>query len=213
VPWSSPPSVGYSERQGIAADPAMSQPLSLQQILSKLVDLLDRLKIRAALVGGLAVATWASPRATEDIDCLAEITPTSELEGALLGEGWHPSWHRSGGDDPIPLLLRLEWVHGGPGIDVICATRARERAMLDRSIRVVLSGGFSVPVVAPADLIVLKLLAGGPQDPIDVADLLRRCCIMAELDGRATERGVLDLLRRVRETIHADRGREDEQGR
>jgi len=183
----------------------MSQPLSLEQILLKVCDLLDRLRIRGALIGGLAVATWGSPRTTEDIDLLAEMTPSAEIDAAFRTEGWHPSWHHGGSEDPIPLLLRLKGGHGGPEIEVICATRSWERAMLDRSIRVVLSGGFSVPVVAPADLIVLKLLAGGPQDLIDVADLLRRCGDMPELDGRAAERGVLDLLRRVQRTMQMNR--------
>ena len=85
--------------------------------------------------------------------------------------------------------------------------------MLDRVVRVTLPGGRRVPVVAPADLIVLKLLAGGPQDLIDVADLLNRCGDMPELEGRAAERGALDLLQRVRETIQADSGGKEEQGR
>src|SRR3990170_3112739 len=118
----------------------MSRPLSLEQILLKVFDLLDRLGIRGALIGGLAVATWGSPRATEDIDLLAEITESPEMERALRAEGWHPSWRRGGDEDPIPLLLRLGWVHGGPKIDVICVTRPWERAMLDRAIRVVLPG-------------------------------------------------------------------------
>lgn len=104
-----------------------------------------------------------------------------------------------------PLLLRLEWIHGGPEIDVICATRPWERAILDRAVQVTLPGGRRVPVVTPEDLIVLKLLAGGPQDLIDVTDLLTRCGTMPELDERATERGVVDLLQRVRETIRLDR--------
>lgn len=182
----------------------MNPPPSMEEILSKLVDLMDRIGVRSALIGGLAVATWGSPRATEDIDLLAEMTPSSELEGALQAEGWRLSWHRGGSDDPIPLLLRLKWAHGGPGVEVICATQPWERGMLGRAIRIVLPGGSRVPIVAPADLIVLKLLAGGPQDLIDVADLLSRCGPMPELEGRASERGVLDLLRRVRETVQTD---------
>ena len=188
----------------------MSQPLSLEQILLKVCDLLDRLRIRGALIGGLAVATWGSPRTTEDIDLLAEMTPSAEIDAAFRAEGWHPSWHHGGSEDPIPLLLRLKGGHGGPEIEVICATRSWERAMLDRAIRVVLPDGSRVPVVAPADLIVLKLLAGGPQDLVDVADLLRRCGAMPELEKRAAERGVLDLLRRVRETVETNQGSEQE---
>ena len=159
----------------------MTQPASLQEVLSKLLDLLDRLGIRGALIGGLAVATWGVPRSTEDVDLLAELTASPELEAALRAAGWQASWQWGGSDDPIPLLLRLEWAHGGPEIDVILATRPWERAMLDRAVQVTLPGGRRVPVVTPEDLIVLKLLAGGPQDLIDVADLLGRCGPMPEL--------------------------------
>ncbi|MBI4381149.1 MAG: nucleotidyl transferase AbiEii/AbiGii toxin family protein [candidate division NC10 bacterium] len=183
----------------------MPGPVTLEEILSKVLDLLDKTGIRAALIGGLAVATWGSPRATEDIDLLAELAQSPELEGAIRADGWHVSWRRGGSDDPIPLLLRLEWIRGGPEIDVICATRPWERAILDRAVQVTLPGGRRVPVVTPEDLIVLKLLAGGPQDLIDVTDLLTRCGTMPELDERATERGVVDLLQRVRETIRLDR--------
>jgi hypothetical protein len=182
----------------------MTQPASVQEVLSKLLDLLDRLGIRGALIGGLAVATWGSPRSTEDIDLLAEVAASQELEAALRAGGWRVSWHRGGSDDPIPLLLRLEWVHGGPEVDVICTTRPWERAILDRAVQVTLPGGARVPVVAPADLIVLKLMAGGPQDLVDVADLLRRPGAMPELEERAAERGVLDLLRSVRKAIETD---------
>lgn len=191
----------------------MTRPPSFEEILSRLVVLLDRMGIRSALIGGLAVAAWGSPRSTEDIDLLAEVTSSAETERTLLAEGWNVSWHRGGLDDPIPLLLRLQWAHGGPEIEVICATRPWERAMLGRAVRVVLPGGFRVPVVAPADLITLKLKAGGPQDLIDVADLLTRCGALPELEGLAADLGVLDLLQQVRRTIHIDRGSTEEDGR
>jgi hypothetical protein len=57
-------------------------------------------------------------------------------------------------------------------------------------------------VIAVEDLIVLKLLAGGPGDLADVADLLERAAgPLVDLKRRAAERGVLDLLRQVRASI------------
>ncbi len=148
-------------------------------------------------MGGLAVATWGAPRATEDIDLLADVSPSPELDASLRAGGFQAEWRRGGPDDPIPLLLRLR-SPSGPEIDVVCATRAWEREMLARSIRVRIAGGLEIPVIALEDLIVLKLMAGGPGDLADVVDLLERAGPLPELEKRAAARGVSDLLRQVR---------------
>ena len=72
--------------------------------------------------------------------------------------------------------------------------------MLARSIRLRFPQGLEVPVLAIEDLIVLKLMAGGPGDLTDVADLLERAGSLPELETRAAARGVSGLLRRVRES-------------
>ncbi|HEX9709755.1 MAG TPA: hypothetical protein VGB42_07330, partial [Candidatus Thermoplasmatota archaeon] len=68
-------------------------------------------------------------------------------------------------------------------------------------VRVRIPGGSEVPVVTAEDLIVLKLLAGGPGDLADVAELLIRTGPLPDLDARAAARGVLDLLRRIRAAL------------
>ena len=70
--------------------------------------------------------------------------------------------------------------------------------MLARAVRLRLPQGLEIPVVSVEDLIVLKLMAGGPGDLADVADLLERAGALPELDKRAAAGGVLDLLQRVR---------------
>lgn len=165
--------------------------------LARLTAVLQAQRVRCALVGGLAVAAWGAPRATEDIDLLADAGPSPELDAALRAARFEPEWRRGDPDDPVPLLLRLRSA-AGPEIDVICATRPWEREMLNRSIRVRMPGGVEAPVIALEDLIVLKLMAGGPGDLADVADLLERAGPLPELDTRAAERGVLELLRQVR---------------
>jgi predicted nucleotidyltransferase len=165
--------------------------------LARLAALFRERHVPYALIGGLAVAAWGAPRATEDIDLLADLSPSTGLDAAFQSAGFDAEWRRGGPDDPVPLLLRLR-SPGGPEIDVVCATRAWERQMLGRAVLLRLGPGLEIPVVAIEDLIVLKLKAGGPGDLADVTDLLERAGPLPELDRRAAAGGVLDLLRQVR---------------
>ncbi|MBI2369488.1 MAG: nucleotidyl transferase AbiEii/AbiGii toxin family protein [Deltaproteobacteria bacterium] len=165
--------------------------------MARLAALFQERNVPYALIGGLAVAAWGAPRATEDIDLLADVGPSSELDSALRAAGFEPEWRRGDPDDPIPLLLRLRSA-SGPEIDVVCATRAWEREMLNRSVRLRIPEGPETSVIAVEDLIVLKLMAGGPSDLADVADLLERVGPLPDLERQAAARGVSDLLRRVR---------------
>ncbi len=175
----------------------MTEGWLFEEVLAGLASIFQERSVSYALMGGLAVAAWGAPRATEDIDLLADISPSPELDASLRARGFDAEWRRATPDDPIPLLLRLR-SPSGPEIDVVCATRAWEREMLARSIRLRLPQGFEIPVLAVEDLIVLKLMAGGPGDLADVADLLGRLGPMPELEKRAAARGVSDLLRQIR---------------
>ncbi len=179
----------------------MTGDARFEETLEGVLAVLRRTGIAHALIGGLAVAAWGAPRATEDIDLLADATRSPQLDTTLRQAGFEPEWRRGGPDDPVPLLLRLTQPAGGPEVDVVCATTAWEREALGRATRIRIPGGSEVPVVAVEDLIVLKLLAGGPGDLADVADLLTRSGPHPDLDERASARGVLKLLRQVRESL------------
>ncbi len=171
-----------------------------EEVLARLIAVLESRRVPFAVIGGLAVAAWGVPRATEDIDLLADLSPSPEIDAALRAAGFDLEWRRGGPDDPVPLLLRLRST-SGPEIDVVCATRAWEREMLSRSVRFRIPEGLETPVVAAEDLIVLKLLAGGPGDLADVAELLERVGSLPELEARAAARGVSDLLKQIRASM------------
>ena len=179
----------------------MTSDARFEEDLERVVGVFEQAGIAHALIGALAVAAWGAPRATEDIDLLADAAPSTRLDAALGEAGFAPEWRRGDPDDPVPLLLRLGGPAGGPDVDVLCVTRAWEREVLGRAVRVRIPGGPEVPVVTAEDLIVLKLLAGGPGDLADVAELLVQAGPLPDLDARAAERGVLDLLRRVRAAL------------
>ena len=172
----------------------MTEGGRFEDVLASLVRIFQERSVPHALIGGLAVAAWGAPRATEDIDLLADVNPSPELDAAFRATGFEAEWRRRDPGDPVPLLLRL-CSASGPEIDVICATRDWEREMLDRAIRVRLPEGPETPVIAVEDLVVLKLMAGGPR-----TSPTSPTCSNASAPSRnwRSARGVLDLLRRVR---------------
>lgn len=135
---------------------------------------LKELAIGHALIGGWAAVAWGVVRATKDIDFLAAIPQAKRdaVSQGLSALGYQPEWRRGGLDDPIGLLLRLASdAPEGYGVDLIVASRPFEEAALSRS-RVIQLDGRDLPVLAPEDLIALKLRAGGGVDFQDVQSIL-----------------------------------------
>jgi len=156
-----------------------------------------------ALVGGLAVSVWATPRATEDIDILVLVAPDGGLESftaALQKVGIECQVHRGGAEDPIPLLVTAA-IAGIP-LDCIIAARKWEAEAVQRAVMIEFMGK-TVRVLAPEFLIAMKLKAGGPQDLIDAARVL----------GQSKyDRELLDTLaKRLRVTRRLERLRQAEQ--
>jgi len=137
-------------------------------------------EVRFALIGGLAVSAWGHVRATQDIDVLADSTPSPLQELAIrrnLAAFWETQgcvveWRSGAADDPIPLLLRLTLPPpSAMTVDVLWAWRPWQREALKRS-SVVRVARTTIFVLHPEDLILMKLQAGGPQDLLDVESIL-----------------------------------------
>lgn len=153
---------------------------TLQKLLQETSSAL-KIPISFALIGGLAVSAWGAVRATEDIDLLADSSPSplknrrlqADVQQCLEKRGCIAEWRAGDPDDPIPLLLRVGLP--GPlrplGADILWAHRRWQREALARRITVKLSR-LQVFVLRPEDLILMKLEAGGPQDLLDVERLL-----------------------------------------
>lgn len=136
--------------------------------------------IRFALIGGLAVSAWGAVRATQDIDLLADSSPSPLRNLALrrhLGafldqQGCTAEWRIGDPDDPIPLLLRLGLPRPTALVtDILWAHKRWQREALSRRITLRVSR-LDVFVLHPEDLILMKLEAGGPQDLLDVEGLI-----------------------------------------
>ena len=152
----------------------------LQQLL-KDASIELKIPIRFGLIGGLAVSAWGVIRATEDIDLLADSTPSpvrslpvrDHLQKFLEEKGCSVEWRVGDTEDPIPLLLRVGMPRPVRGLkaDILWAHRRWQREALTRIIALRVAH-IKVNLLHPEDLILLKLEAGGPRDLLDVGELL-----------------------------------------
>jgi hypothetical protein len=161
----------------------MSEPL-----LARVTAVLDRLGVRYALIGAGALAVHGVARSTFDLDLLT--TNQAVLDAAAwasLGADSHVHVDVRWGDadDPLAGLVRVE-TPGEPEVDVVVGRLGWQTEVLGRS-RPVLVAGLELPVVGAADLILLKLYAGGSQDRWDIEQLLAgddRQALIAEVESR-----------------------------
>jgi len=173
----------------------------LLQKLNQALDLLTALRTDGridgfALVGGLAVSAWSPPRATMDVDLLvlAKAENLDHLVKALCEAGMNAELRRGGFDDPVPFLIRADF------LDIIVATKKYEAEAVEQSIAVNIAGR-DIPVASPEFLIILKLKAGGPRDLLDVRELLATDLVdKVLLADLATRYRVSTLLQKVTST-------------
>jgi Nucleotidyl transferase AbiEii toxin, Type IV TA system len=161
----------------------------LNQAIDVLTALHDEGRINGfALVGGLAVSAWSPPRATMDIDLLVLVDSNNlnHLVKALCDAGMNAELRRGGADDPVPCLIRADF------LDIIVATKKYEAETIEQSI-IVSMAGRDIPVASPEYLIILKLKAGGPRDLLDVQELLASSLVDRELLAELAERYRVEL--------------------
>ena len=126
----------------------------------------------AALIGGVALAVHGITRYTEDADLLC--ADPAILEDSfweiLRKEGTLIEVRRGDFDDPLLGVVRLKEAGEKP-VDVVVGRSSWHPEVLSRR-RTLRVGGEELPVADAADLVLLKLEAGGPQDLLDVRLLL-----------------------------------------
>jgi hypothetical protein len=134
--------------------------------------LLDRLGIPHALIGAGALATIGASRATVDLDFLV-------VDGALLDQTfWSAQLPfgtslriRVGGPEaPLAGLIHISRTGDRP-VDLVVGRDEWQRDILQRA-PVLPFFGAHVPIALAADLVLLKLYAGGLQDAWDIQQLL-----------------------------------------
>ena len=177
----------------------------LYEALREIVELLDRLRIDYAIMGGIAVRVHGIARPTQDLDLMIALPPerldrffdSIEELGYTVPENYRRGWvDRVSG---MPLVkFRRYLADRGLDVDVFLVDSPLQEEMLRRA-HVAELDDFKARVISPEDLILLKLLAGRHRDLGDVVDIL---FMQGQLDEAylrhwAERLGILEKLEQV----------------
>ncbi|MBC7855244.1 MAG: hypothetical protein IAF94_17580 [Pirellulaceae bacterium] len=149
----------------------MHEPL--QQTLFDAVSLLDAERIPYALVGGLAVSLRGQPRMTADVDMvmLADVPRSLALVQGLEGTSFRPLFDGVAEVVQKAFILPLQHRATHVRLDLALGLSGFERQAVARAERLSLAGA-SIAVVTAEDLLMMKVLAGRPQDEQDIQGLM-----------------------------------------
>jgi hypothetical protein len=155
-------------------------------LAERVADAAAELGIEIALIGAVALAAHHHVRATNDVDLAVAVDPYAELralEQSLRDRGLHTELRTPDADDPLGGVLEI-WEHvdqAGDPLDPVEVVnflnphkpRSNPAAEAIRGA-VPLAPGSSLRCVRLADLIALKLDAGGLQDLADAAEVIAK---------------------------------------
>jgi hypothetical protein len=181
---------------------------------------LDRRGRSWAVVGGLAVSARVEPRFTRDIDLALAVADDADavaLVHALVARGYRVTASLEQESVGRLATVRLEAPGEGPEgvvVDLLFASSGIEPEVVAASDVLEVFPGLSVKVARGGHLLALKVLSKSPsrpQDPVDIAALLRRADASDLDEARAmctliVERGYgrgRDLARLLDEELRA----------
>jgi hypothetical protein len=141
-------------------------------LLRDVVGLLRGRRIEHAVIGAAALAVRGVVRASYDRDllCVSPDVLRSETWEGLRAAGCNVEIRRGDAEDPLLGVVRVT-SGSGESVDVIVGRDAWQRLAIERSSTETV-GDVAAAVTDAADLVLLKLYAGGPQDLWDAHQLL-----------------------------------------
>jgi hypothetical protein len=171
----------------------MASPV--ESALRRAVADLDALKVRWALIGGLAISIRSVPRFTKDLDFAIAVANDSEAEDVvhqLHGRGYRPAEVLE--QEYLKRLsgVRLERSGSDVIVDLLFASSGIENEVVTSATRLEVLPQLSAPVATTGHLIALKTLAGRNQDLTDLGSLIP-----------AASTADLDVAREAVRLIHA----------
>lgn len=153
-------------------------------LIDQVATVLQGAGVAHALVGAVALSIHGVNRATHDLDLF--VVDRSCLRRSFWADldarGVFVEVRNGDLTDPLAGVVRFQ-LRGESSVDVVVGKFKWQRDLLDRAI--LFSAETNIPVVRAADLILLKLYAGGAQDAWDIQQLLEgedRDELIAEVD-------------------------------
>lgn len=142
---------------------------------------LTKRRIPHAFGGALALAYYAEPRATIDIDVNVFVMPTDSdrVEAALT-----PLGVQAGDRAALERDGQARWRWDQTPVDLFFANDPIHDAMRER-IRRVPFGDIRIPILAPEHLLICKVAFDRPKDWLDIEQML---LLEADLDRAEVER-------------------------
>ena len=175
-----------------------------QPTLSKLTAVLDHLRIRYHLTGGIATIAYGEPRMTQDVDLVLDrdrvLAVEDEFLIALARAGFHfgqPTARQAIASRQMFQLLDVDQV-----IKLDLYVRCLIPGELDRSVRTEIFPGVELPVASRADAALSKLVwiqHGSHRSRRDLRGILAGATRdeLGEVERTAAGMGLADLLAEV----------------
>ena len=149
----------------------MDEPL--QKTLVDAVNLLEKERLPYALVGGLAVSLRGQPRTTADVDLivLADVARSLTFLQSLEKTPFEPLFADVAEVVQTAFILPLRHRLTGVKVDLALGLSGFESQAVARAQKVHL-GNAEIAVATAEDLLIMKTLAGRPQDDQDLQGLV-----------------------------------------
>jgi len=145
-------------------------------------------EFRWYVFGAQAAIIWGSPRLSADVDVTAaiDLEKVGDFIKAMRRRGFELTIDDS---DFVARTRVVPFIHRASGmpLDVVLAGRGLEEEFLGRAVLVDVDGAL-IPVIAPEDLIITKILAARPKDIEDVRSVIH------ERGGSLDEERIRDIL-------------------
>ncbi|MBO0802338.1 MAG: nucleotidyl transferase AbiEii/AbiGii toxin family protein [Nocardiopsaceae bacterium] len=185
----------------------------LEEVLRRAAADLDGVGAKWAIIGGLAVATRAAPRFTQDVDFAVSVRDDAEAEDIV-----HRMSVRGYG---VGMMLEQEYVHRLatirlvrpiPGtsqvfVDLLFGSSGIEDQVVAQADRLEVWPQFQVPVARVGHLIALKLLSRDERRLQDQLDLRALREVATDADLEDARKGVALIVERG---YHRDRALEED---
>jgi len=150
-------------------------PDALWRTAQDICEVLERARLPFCLIGGLALQRWGQPRATADVDVSLMADFARELEVVELLLNRYQARIEDAREFVQQHRVLLLASREGVALDVSFAAIPYEQRVFTRSITWKPDSQRQLRICSAEDLVVLKSMAGRPQDWIDVENIILRC--------------------------------------